>query len=208
MNIVKKIYRKVVEKFVCVSDYGQNNLIDVKSKMNRSFHIYVYGNNNIIKISPNAKCLSNTVIKISGNNNKLIIEELANFTGPCQIAMDGNSTLIFSKWSGIRGVRFLLKNANVNIGYHCMFSYGITVRNHDSHYILDSQTLEPTNHPKDINIGSEVWIGEGATILKGVSIGDNSVVAMNSVVTKGCGEGCILAGNPAKIVKENILWKR
>ena len=208
MNIIRRLIRKFRENLFHVVNNGHDNKIDIKSRLGKNFHIIINGNNNTVKIMPNTKCLSNTRISISGENNTLIIDELANFTGPCQIAMDGNSTLCFGKWSGIRGVRFLLKNANINIGYHCMFSYGITVRNHDSHYILDPQTLEPTNLPKDINIGSEVWIGEGVTILKGVSIGANSVVAMNSVVTKGCGEGCILAGNPARIVKENILWKR
>ena len=208
MNIIWRLIRKVREKVFRVIDNGHENKIDIKSRLGKGFHIIINGNNNIVNIMPNAKCLSNTKISISGDNNTLIIDELANFTGPCQIKMEGNSTLHFGKWSGIRGVRFLLKNASINIGYHCMFSYGIVVRNHDSHHILDPLTSEPTNRPKDINIGSEVWIGEGATILKGVNIGDNSVVATNSVVTKGCKEGCILAGNPAKIVKENILWKR
>ncbi len=122
--------------------------------------------------------------------------------------MDGNSTLHFGYWSGIRGVRFLLRDANIEIGEHCMFSYGIIVRNHDSHHILDAKTGDVTNHPKDIIIGKEVWVGENATILKGVSIGNYSVVATGSVVTKSCGNGVVIAGNPARIVKEEITWKR
>ena len=203
-NIIKRLY----VYFTPIVDRGRNNKISVNSKIGRNFCVFVYGNNNSVTIAKNAKALENTVIRINGENNHLIIDELANFTGPCEIIMDGNSTLHFGYWSGVRGVRFLLKGANIEIGDHCMFSYGITVRNHDSHHIIDRKTGEITNHPNNIIIGKEVWIGENATILKGVSIGDYSVVAMGSVVTKSCMGGMIVAGNPARVVKEGITWKR
>lgn len=55
-----------------------------------------------------------------------------------------------------------------------------------------------------IIIGENVWIGADVRINKGVIIGNNSIVASASVVTKDVPENCIVAGNPAKIVKENI----
>ena len=53
----------------------------------------------------------------------------------------------------------------------------------------------------EIVIGNNVWIGDKATVLSGVSIGDNVIVAANSVVTKSVPSNCIIAGAPAKIVK-------
>ncbi len=53
----------------------------------------------------------------------------------------------------------------------------------------------------DVTIGDNVWIGDKATILPGVTIGDGVVVAANSVVTKDVPSYCVVAGNPAKIVK-------
>jgi len=44
-------------------------------------------------------------------------------------------------------------------------------------------------------------------ILKGVTIGDNSIIAAGSVVTKDVPNNCLVAGNPAKIIKENIDWE-
>lgn len=55
-----------------------------------------------------------------------------------------------------------------------------------------------------IVIGKNCWIGEFSRICKGVRIGDNSIVAANSVVTKDVPSNSIVAGNPARVVKENI----
>jgi len=57
---------------------------------------------------------------------------------------------------------------------------------------------------KPIIIKDNVWVGENARICKGVTIGSNSVIAANSVVTKDVPDNCIAAGNPAKIVKTSI----
>ena len=52
-------------------------------------------------------------------------------------------------------------------------------------------------------IGKNVWIGEKATILPGVSVGDGVIIAANAVVTKDIPSFCVVAGNPAKIIKQN-----
>lgn len=57
---------------------------------------------------------------------------------------------------------------------------------------------------KPINIGENVWIGQYARINKGVTIGNNSIVAASTVVTKNVPSNCIVAGNPGKIVKTDI----
>ena len=52
-----------------------------------------------------------------------------------------------------------------------------------------------------IKIGDNVWIGDKATILSNVSIGDGSIVAANSVVTKNVPPYSVVAGNPARVIK-------
>lgn len=53
-----------------------------------------------------------------------------------------------------------------------------------------------------VKIGDNVWIGEKSTILKGVTIGNGSIVACNSVVTHDVEENTVVAGNPARLVKK------
>lgn len=67
----------------------------------------------------------------------------------------------------------------------------------------ESRLWKHSDH-KAIIIGENCWIGRNVSILKGVTIGDNSVIAANSVVTKSIPANCIAAGNPAKVVKTDI----
>lgn len=68
-------------------------------------------------------------------------------------------------------------------------------------------SLEPKDRHKSgyaipITIGINVWIGGSSVILPGVKIGDNSVVAGGSVVTKDVPPNVVVGGNPAKVIKE------
>lgn len=55
---------------------------------------------------------------------------------------------------------------------------------------------------KPVNIKNNVWIGELVSILPGVTIGENSIIGANSVVTKNIPANCIAVGNPAKVIKQ------
>ncbi|MBF1332794.1 MAG: acetyltransferase, partial [Leptotrichia sp.] len=65
---------------------------------------------------------------------------------------------------------------------------------------------------KPVKICENVWIGENAVILPGIEIGKNSVVGAGAVVTKSIPENCIVAGNPAIIIKkynfDNKKWEK
>lgn len=74
---------------------------------------------------------------------------------------------------------------------------GLITTNHDIHDI--------TKHVegKDIIIGDKCWIGMNCVILPGVELGPNTIVGAGSIVTKSFKEGnCVIAGNPAKIIKK------
>ena len=67
----------------------------------------------------------------------------------------------------------------------------------------DARSWIHSDH-KPVILGRNCWIGSDVRIQKGVTIGDNSVIAACSVVTKDVPANCIAAGNPAKIVKTDI----
>ena len=105
----------------------------------------------------------------------------------------------------------LEKNVFINSGCHFQDQGGIYIGegtfighnvilatlNHDM-----NPYTRPNMHPKPIHIGKRVWIGSGAIVLPGVSIGDNSIIAAGSVVTKDVPENVIYGGNPAKFIKK------
>ena len=90
----------------------------------------------------------------------------------------------------------------VEIGSDFTCGRDVVIRSYDGHKIAYDgyQISEP------IKIGNHVWVGQGATILKGVNIGDGAIIAAGAIVTKDVPDGCIAAGVPAKVVKENVKW--
>jgi acetyltransferase-like isoleucine patch superfamily enzyme len=68
-------------------------------------------------------------------------------------------------------------------------------------------------YKRDVEVGSNVWIGYGACILRGVRVGDNAIVGTNSVVTKDVPANAVVAGIPAKVIRmrdapERLRWER
>lgn len=92
--------------------------------------------------------------------------------------------------------------SKVIIGNGCAIARDVIIRDYDAHMIEEPDYLIA----KEIFIGDHVWIGNRAMILKGVKIGDGAIIAAGSIVTKDVPSRCIVAGVPAKIIKENVSW--
>ncbi len=94
----------------------------------------------------------------------------------------------------------ILDTSKVKIGKNCMLAPGvvITAVSHPNDPIERKKGIEIA---KPITFGDNVWIGANATILPGVTLGDNVVVGAGSVVTKSFPSNVVIAGIPAKIIK-------
>ena len=112
----------------------------------------------------------------------------------------------------LSGVRFhnvrIGRNVIVMPGCLMMSAGGITIE--DGAMIAANVQLISNNHDlyerqvitcRPVRIGKNAWIGAGATILPGVTIGDNAVVGAASVVTRDVAPDTIVAGNPARFIK-------
>lgn len=100
-------------------------------------------------------------------------------------------------------------NVFINYGFNCVARGGIIIE--DNVMIAPNVTILTTNHDyhnrnilycKKVHIKDNAWIGSGSIILPGVTIGVNSVVGAGSVVTKDVENDCVVAGNPARIIKK------
>lgn len=182
----------------CISNHGyiKNVLIDIQ------------GNNNEIIIEKYS-CLKETKIIIQGSNHKLIIGEHCTFSGElwfedeyCEIQIGDNTTIEQAH------VAVTERYSKIIIGNDCMLSNEIQIRTGDSHSIIDNISGKRINTAKDVVLKNHVWVGSRAIILKGVTIGDNSIIGTSTVVTKDVQANTIVAGNPAKQIKSDVNWLR
>jgi acetyltransferase-like isoleucine patch superfamily enzyme len=114
---------------------------------------------------------------------------------------------------------------NVSIGRGCRINYGVFILAHNnveigSRVILSARCMLidaglDLGHPglvsefahsrMSVKIEDDVWVGAGAIILPGVTIGANSIVGAGSVVTKDVPPGSVVAGNPARIIRASSV---
>ncbi|WP_434716865.1 acyltransferase [Lacticaseibacillus paracasei] len=91
---------------------------------------------------------------------------------------------------------------SITIGDNVAIAENVTIRDSDNHVVQ----REGFKKSQPIVIGDHVWIGINATILKGVIIGSGAIVAAGAVVTRDVPANSLVAGVPAKVVKENVKW--
>ncbi len=134
----------------------------------------------------------------------------------CSFALGPKGRCTIGDFSLVNGA-LIMAEEEITIGKHCLISWNVGLADSDFHPIDPALRLQDTiacsvyypNKPerpkietRPIHICDNVWIGMNAVVLKGVTIGDNSIVAAGSVVTKDVPPNTIVAGNPARIVKE------
>lgn len=193
-------------KFVIVDVNGK----EIRRKI-KGLKVVFRGQNSTVKIfSPCAKFRNTTII--CGDNANVVIQASAkNIYNLTAYATADGASLNIGKDVKIRGGSIVIKdgkNLSVNIGEQSLIANGVQIWTTDFHSVLDNETKQPLNPPQSVNIGKHCWICVNATIAKGVSIADDSIVAAYSYVTKSFDKpNIIIGGVPAKIIKdENTNW--
>lgn len=103
------------------------------------------------------------------------------------------------------GVTLSIAN-RVEIGDDTMIAAGVQIYDNITHPISPARRLQRDSFRLDesspVVIGRNVWIGTGAIIMRGVTIGDNSIVSAGAIVRHSVPSNTLVAGNPAQVVKE------
>jgi acetyltransferase-like isoleucine patch superfamily enzyme len=113
----------------------------------------------------------------------------------CSIIRIGNNC-------SLRGTVIHSRN-KIIIGDNCMFGPGTVILDNDSHNTSLNPSLRRTGKiaDKPVVIGNNVWVGMRSIIIKGVNIGDNSIIAAGSIVTRDIPSNQLFGGNPASFIR-------
>ena len=189
--------------------------IDKNGKKRRVF--FVYGlkvnfkgkNNTIIIHEPCVRfrksiiyCWHGSTVEFKSSKTKLKEMEILAFNGN-RIEIGHN--LLPNKNCKILAYRE--PGLNVKIGDNCMMGPNVEIAASDAHCIYEIESGKVINKGQSINIGNHVWMTTNVKILKGVTIANNCIIGINSVVTQNClEENGLYAGTPAKLIKQGINW--
>lgn len=158
---------------------------------------------------------SAVLLKRGSKKTDVILHEHCDMFGVIKSIAGGK--VVMHEWSKIGRNSVITAVNKIEIGRDTAIASGVEIIDNNTHPInpQDRRYMRHTPHGSDersneysanapIIIGENVWIGSNARIQKGITIGDNAIIASNSVVTHDVPANSIAAGNPARIVKTDI----
>jgi acetyltransferase-like isoleucine patch superfamily enzyme len=102
---------------------------------------------------------------------------------------------------------------HVSIGEQCIVADRVMLIDFDHNVAEVERPIRVQGiYKRDVNVGSNVWIGYGAQILRGVTVGDNAIIGASAVVTKDVPANAVVAGSPARVIRmrerpERLAWR-
>ncbi|WP_169730558.1 acyltransferase [Xylanibacter oryzae] len=124
------------------------------------------------------------------------------FSG-CDIQVFANAHLSIGKCSMNRNVQILCMN-EITIGDGCLISRDVVIRDNDGGHSILSDSYKKTS---PVHIGNHVWIGQGAIIMKGVTIGDGAIIGAKSFVATNVKPNSLVMCDPSRTFAKDQEWK-
>jgi acetyltransferase-like isoleucine patch superfamily enzyme len=149
---------------------------------------------------------SNANISVK-EGGELVIGNLCEIQG--RIIVESGSKLIIGNGLVCNGdIRIqVAEKGMVYIGNDCLFA-NPHILNSDMHSIYSTENNKRINQARNITIGDRVWLATNSLILKGTNLGNDTVVGAGAIVNGSFKTNVVIAGNPGKIVRENVAWSR
>lgn len=151
----------------------------------------------------------------TGSRGRIIIGPNTIIRGQLLVFRHGGRIRI-GEWCFVGHESYLWSAAAITVGNRCLISHNVNVHDTDGHS-LDARTrhqqfraIATVGHPVNapdvgaapIIIEDDAWLGYGSSLLKGVRVGEGAIVAAAAVVTRDVAPWTVVAGNPARIVRE------
>lgn len=174
--------------------------ITIKKNAKLIVHANMYLNDNK-QSGSNAECLL-----LLREGARMTVNGLVQLYYGDTVQVHQNASLTMGEVHFNTGTTIVCSNS-MKIGQMVTSGRGVFIFDSDHHYIVNGDK-KWINRPREVVIEDNVWIGLKSTILKGSYIKKQTMVAAHSVVVGECGGNAIIAGTPAKIIKENIRWYR
>ena len=145
-----------------------------------------------------------TLVEVS-REGKLIFNGNTFIGSASRLCVHG--TLEFATDVNVTGRSDFICYKNIKIGSGSLISWNCLFMDTDFHKVFSGGKI--VNEPESISVGNNCWIGCRTTVLKGSEIPDGSVVGAGSIVSRTfTEENSVYAGNPVKLLKKNIKWKK
>lgn len=168
--------------------------------------IQIEGDDNVVEIAAGARLAMTVVIR--GSGNRIAIGQGAYLHGFANLITDGARLIVGPGTTMVQGSLQLHEPLTLSIGEDCMISSQVYVSVSDIHAIHDRRTGARINPGASVDIGDHVWLGLRTMVMKGARIGSGSITAAGAIVSGEVPANAIVAGAPARVLRQGVSWTR
>ena len=162
-----------------------------------------------IEIAPHGRLVlgrqlsgSRCAVRVNRNGRLIIGGEVAVSRG-AQVRVFADATIEIGDGTFINLDTTISAKERITIGAHCSISWNVNILDGNFHDLIIREVTWPKTTP--VEIGDNVWIGTGVTIV-GASIGDAAVLGAGSMVSSTVPAKELVTGNPGQVVMEDVSW--
>ncbi|WP_417220870.1 acyltransferase [Arthrobacter sp.] len=196
---------------VSMYEDDRGNRIISPTTFTQNVRVDFKGSNNTLIVDPTAKIASlrarfdcdNGVLELGGKS-----PHRGALRADARVGQDSSIRIGKNVTTTKLCILVAVEGTSLTLGDDVMIASDVGIRTDDAHPIFDVESGRRINWSQDVHIGNHVWIANRAIIRPGTSIGNGSVVGMNSLAKGKFPNNCIIAGTPARVVRRNVAWER